>query len=146
MPPSRAKTTAKIVLLAEEDVILRLGIAEHLRGCGFTVLEAAHALEARTILMAGPKIQILFSDAQLAGPESGFALAQWVRRHRPEVKVLLTATTANKIEAAGSLCTHTPNHDVKTLEARIRTMMAERARRARRPASSSAPGRRRKTS
>lgn len=146
MPRSPAKTTAKIVLLAEDDVIIRLGLAEYLRGCGFIVLEAAGALEARTILMAGPKIHILLSDAQLAGPESGFALAQWVRRHRPEVKVLLTATTANKIETAGSLCSHSPKHEVKNLETRVRTMMAERARRARKPASSAAPGRKRRTS
>lgn len=141
-----AKSQPKTVLLAEEDVIVRLGLADYLRHCGFVVLEASGASEARTILLAGPKIDILLSDAQLAGPENGFALAAWLRRHRPSVKVLLTATTASKIEAAGSLCTHVPHHEVKGLEAHIRTMMSERARRSRRPASSAAPGRRRNTS
>lgn len=144
--PSTKSQTAKTVLLAEDDVIVRLAVAYYLRHCGFVVLEASGALEARSILLAGPKVDILLSDAQLAGAENGFALAAWLRRHRPDVKVLLTATTATKIEAARSLCTHTPHHEVKTLETRIRTMMAERARRSRRPASSAAPGRRRKTS
>lgn len=140
MPKSK---TAKTILLAEDDVIVRLGVADYLRSCGFTVVEAAGALEARAILTAGPSVDILFSDAQLAGEDSGFALAQWVRRYRPAIKVLLTASTANKIEVAGSLCTHTPHHEVHALEARIRAMLAERARRGRKPAASAPPVRKR---
>jgi len=142
--PSPKNKTAKAILLVEDDVIIRLGLAEHLRECGFTVLEAAGAHEARTILVAGPSIDILLSDAQLAGPDTGFALAQWVRRHRPQVKVILVATTAHKVEAAGALCRHTPRHDANTLDARIRAMMAERARRMRPPAATAGTVRKRK--
>jgi len=141
------KTHSKVILLVEDDIIIRLGVADYLRGCGFSVIETSGAKEARVVLTAGPKIHILLSDAQLAGEDSGFALAQWVHKHRPDVKVLLTATTAAKIEAAGSLCSHSPQHDVQALESQIRAMMSERARRTRPPASSAvAPGRRRKTS
>lgn len=147
MASPKPKTAHKVILLVEDDIIIRLGVADYLRGCGFVVLEASGSKEARTIIIAGPKFDILLSDAQLAGDDSGFALAQWLRQHRAEVKVILAATTASKIEAAGSMCTHTPHHDPKQLEARIRTMMSERARRSRPPASSAvAPGRRRKTS
>jgi len=142
--PSPKNKTAKAILLVEDDVIIRLGVAEHLRACGFAVLEAAGAHEARTILVAGPPIDILLSDAQLAGPDTGFALAQWVRRHRPNVKVILVATTSHKIEAASSLCSHTPNRDGQSLETRIRTMMAERARRLRPPAATAGLLRRRR--
>jgi len=136
-----------VILLVEDDIIIRLGVAEYLRGCGYQVLEASGSAEARTVIVAGPKFDILLSDAQLAGEHSGFALAQWVRKHRPGVKVMLTATTAAKIEAAGEFCSHSPRHDTKKLDTKIRAMMSERARRARPPASSAvAPGRRRKTS
>lgn len=147
MASAKPKKTHKVILLVEDDIIIRLGMAEYLRACGFGVIEASGSKEARTIIIAGPKFDILISDAQLAGEDSGFALAQWVRQHRTAVKVILTATTAGKIEAAGAMCTHTPHHDAKQLEARIRAMMSERARRARPPASSAvAPGRRRKSS
>lgn len=137
----------KVILLVEHDIIIRLGVAEYLRGCDYAVIEASGSKEARTVIVAGQKFDILLSDAQLAGEYSGFALAQWLRTHRPEVKIVLTATTAAKIEAAGSFCSHSPQHDTKHLETRIRTMMSERTRRARPPASSAvAPGRRRKTS
>jgi DNA-binding NarL/FixJ family response regulator len=33
----------------------------------------------------------MFSDIQMAGSMDGAALAQWSRRERPEVKVLLTS-------------------------------------------------------
>ena len=52
-------------------------LADHLRGCGLNVLEAASAEEAKTILLAGAKVDFMLADAQLAGPVSGFALAQW---------------------------------------------------------------------
>jgi DNA-binding response OmpR family regulator len=144
--PSKTKQDKRAILLVEADVLIRLALSEHLRGCGFTVLEAAAAEEARAILLAGPAIDILFSDAELGAGESGFALAQWVRRHRPNVRVTLAATIAHKIEAAASLCTHSPRHDAATLEARLRAMLAERARRSRRPASSASPSRKRKLS
>lgn len=145
--PTQTKQTKKAILLAEADVIIRLALAEHLRGCGFAVLEAAGAQEARAILLAGLAIDILLSDAQLGeADDSGFALAQWVRRHRPKVHIILAARTANKVEAAASLCTHSPAHDAATLEARLRSMLAERARRLRRPASSASPARKRKLS
>ena len=142
---AQPKTHQQNILLVEDDVVLRLGIAGHLRGCGFLVLEASGSKEARHILQAGPRIDILMSDAQLAGADSGFALAQWVRRYRPNVKVLLTSSTANKVETAGSLCSHRPRHDVKRLEARLHEMMSQRARR-KPPASAAAGPAKRKSS
>lgn len=145
MASPNSKTAQTVILFVEDDIIIRLNVADYLRQCGFAVIEASGSKEARTIIIAGLKFDVLLSDAQLAGEDSGFALAQWVRRHRPNVKVILTATTAAKIEAAGSFCTHSPRHDVQRLESRIRVMMSERARRTRPPASA-ASGRRRKSS
>lgn len=142
MPRKAAKRTAeKTALLAEEDVIVRLGLSDYLRTCGWTVLEAATAEEAKAILVAGPKIGVMISDAELAGEESGFALATWVRRHRPGVRVILAAALATKTEAVTGLC---DRDDEGVLRARIRAMFAERARRMRKPTSGQALGPRRR--
>ncbi|WP_395647856.1 response regulator [Terricaulis sp.] len=124
------KRAARTVLLAEQDVIIRLGLATYLRTCGWAVLEAATAEEARAILVAGPAISVLISDAELAGGETGFALATWVRRHRPGVRVILAAALATKTEAVSGLC---DRDDEGVLRARIRAMFAERTRRMRKP-------------
>lgn len=144
---SKAKTKAQRILLAEEDVIVRMGLAEYLRDCGLVVLEAATSQEAKAILQAGPPIDVFFSDAQLAGTESGFALAQWVRRNRPGVAVVLGVSLDNKTAAALELCCppdRRKGSDGPALAAKIRTMMAERRRRTR-PQQSAVPLRRRRS-
>lgn len=95
---------AQSVLITEDDVITRLCLAEYLRSCGFAVIEAAGAEEAKIVLRDGPRVDVLLADAQLAGSTSGFALAQWARRYRPHVDVVLAGTLAHKADAAANLC------------------------------------------
>lgn len=142
MPTSKSKANKLTILIAEEDVIVRFALAEHLRGCGQTVVEAADAKEARAIFLAGPKIDILLADAQLAGPISGFALAQWVRKSRPGVAVILTGPLSSKAQACHDLCERVGKHktlrDASGLADRIHSMQAERDRRSRKPPSEAA--------
>ncbi len=134
MPDTKRKT----ILLAESEVVTRLALAEYLRGCGLKVLEATSGAEAKAVLQAGFDVDVLFSDAELAGPDSGFALAQWVRRYRRHVQVILTGSVAHKAQSAVSFCSD-PDADADSaaLAARIHAMAAELRRRSR-PATSSA--------
>ncbi len=130
-------STKTNVLLVEADVLVRYALAEHLRACSITVSEAACTDDARAILIAGPEISVLFSDMQLAGEDSGFVLAQWVRRHRPAIRAVLTGSVASKAQAvtafAASVPDCPPNGDATLLEARLNAMMAQRKRRLRAP-------------
>lgn len=137
------------ILLVEADVIVRFAIADHLRACDFMVIEAASADDARAILVAGPKVNVLLSDAQLAEPGSGFVLAQWVRRHRPGVEVVLTASIESKAQAAAELVARAPECrppcDAQGLTTKISGMLAERRRRTRpQPRSAAARPRRKR--
>ena len=137
MPTTAPRKTQQKILLAESDVIVRLGLTQHLRACEFVVLEASNAPEAKTILQTGHACDVLICDPQLAGDVSGFAVAQWVRRHRKKTKVVLVATLQAKALAVVELCGSTPDsaqHDASGLSEKIWLMQAERARRARRPA------------
>lgn len=136
------KEAKRTILLAEAAVIVRLAIGDFLRACGHRVLEAASAEEAKAILQAGIEIHAVISDAELAGGESGFALAHWVRRYRPQIAVTLARTVSAKTQAANELCSQPPC-DVAVLASRIRALTAERKRRAR-PISSPVTARQRR--
>lgn len=132
---SSSKTVNKpTALLVEDDVVVRLLLADYLRSCAYTVIEAVDAHEAKAVLQAGPPVEVVLADAELAGEESGFALAQWIRRYRPHVGVLLLSSVASKAQAAHALCERKTGEapgDPAALEARIKAMMAARRRRAR---------------
>lgn len=125
---------ALAVLLVETDVLVRFAIADYLRACTITVIEAAGADDAKAILVAGPECAILLSGAALA-EGSGFALAQWVRRHRPRMEVILTASSASKAQAASDIAARDPAcrppGDAAQLTAKLNALLAERKRRLR---------------
>lgn len=129
MPAAKEKN--HVVLLTEKDVIVRFAIAQHLRLCGWSVIEAASAREAMAIFMAGAKVDVLFCDAQLAEGATGFALAQWVRSNRRNVEILLTGGVLGKAEAAEQLCSRRngkPAAHADRLADQIKSMMAARER------------------
>jgi CheY-like chemotaxis protein len=118
------------VLVVEDEVLIRWVIAEHLRGCGYRVIEAGSGDEAIEILRrTALTIDVVFSVVRMPGTIDGFALAQWVRKQRPGIKVVLTSGIAKAADAAQALCIEgsvvpKPYSPVE-LERRIRTLLAQ---------------------
>jgi DNA-binding NtrC family response regulator len=78
------------ILIVEDEVLVRWAIADYLQDCGFKVLSASSAEEAIDALRQyALEIDIVFSDVRMPGPMDGFGLAAWIRKHRPEVAVIL---------------------------------------------------------
>ncbi len=96
------------ILLLENEVLIRMPLAEYLRDCGYRVLEATTVAEAQAVLNAGMRVDLVFSKVRLAGSQNGFTLANWVRRHHRSTKVLLAASVANAAEKAADLCANGP--------------------------------------
>lgn len=78
-------------LVAEDEVILRMNLCEHLREAGFHVLEAANGEEARKIMSAIDHVDVVVSDVHMEQREAGFALAGWLAQHFPSTPVILTS-------------------------------------------------------
>src|SRR5262245_41278519 len=93
-----------VILVVEDEVLVRSIVAAYLSECGFDVIEASGADEAVRVLQADVAIDIVFSDVNMPGSMDGFGLAQWVRRERPWLKVILTSGAARTAKAAGDLC------------------------------------------
>jgi DNA-binding NtrC family response regulator len=79
------------VLIIEDDFLVRAAAVAHLEESGFSIVEAQTADEAMAILRDDRSIAAVFSDVQMPGSMDGVALAQWLARTCPHVKVLLTS-------------------------------------------------------
>ncbi len=125
---SGASSTQPGVLIVESDVIVRTAVAAYLRECGYRVAEAGNSGEAKHILESGIAIDVLFTVVELPDEQDGFALATWVRREKPGIKVVLTSGVARAAAQAGELCEHGPvlakPYDHVSLERHIRRLLA----------------------
>ena len=82
-----ARGTA-VVLVVEDELPIRLVIADVLSDLGYTVLEAGDGGSALKILEAGTLIDLLITDVGLPGGTNGRQLADTARQRRPDLKVL----------------------------------------------------------
>lgn len=80
-----------VVLLVEDEFLVRFSIADELRGAGLTVIEAADATEAWTYLKSGGRADLVFSDIQMPGGMSGIDLAHRLRADYPTIPLILTS-------------------------------------------------------
>jgi CheY-like chemotaxis protein len=101
--PARAEG-APTVLVIDDEILVRVVIADYLRDCGYRVLEAGNAEDAVAILSSKLKVDIVFTDLELPGHSSGLELARWIRRRHPDVRVIVTSGVYSSAELAGELC------------------------------------------
>ena len=118
------------LLLVETDILVRHPLAEYLRDCGYDVVEAAGAVEARQFLgNAHSGVAVMLVDVSEAG---GFELSRWVRQHHPEIDVLRAGTVSAAIAQAADLCDRPPDlakpYDPRLVEERIKQLLAARSR------------------
>jgi len=78
------------ILVAEDEALVRLMLADGLREHGLQVIEAVDADEALSIL-SGMPIDAVVVDLHMRGFKDGLAVAQYVRRHGPTVPVILAS-------------------------------------------------------
>jgi two-component system cell cycle sensor histidine kinase/response regulator CckA len=78
-----------VVLLAEDDVLVRNLVRHTLERAGFRVLAAADGLEALTFSRQYPEhIDVLLTDVDMPHLD-GVTLAEYVKSERPEILVLV---------------------------------------------------------
>jgi YesN/AraC family two-component response regulator len=87
------------VLVGEDEVLIRRGIAEELEAAGFTAFEAANADAAILIFEAHPEIGLLFTDIDMPGSMDGMKLAAVARRRWPSVKIIVTSGYVRFLDA-----------------------------------------------
>ena len=78
-----------VILLVEDEVLVRMIAVDVLSEAGFTVLESASAEEALRLLETRPDVQVLFTDVNMPGALDGLGLAQTVHERSPGVGILI---------------------------------------------------------
>jgi signal transduction histidine kinase/DNA-binding response OmpR family regulator len=92
------------ILVVEDDDGVRAAVTDLLSELGYTVLRAANAEEALTILKAGAHVDLLFTDVVMPGNIPTRELARRAKDSRPDIRVLFTSGyTQNAIVHNGKL-------------------------------------------
>jgi DNA-binding NtrC family response regulator len=126
-------TNKPAILIVDSDILVRNPLAEYLRECGYYVLEASSASEARTIISESEaSVDAVLVD--ITGPgEGGFALASWIRADYPQLEVALAGTVDKATEKAADLCQEGPAlskpYEHQFVRDHIRRLLAARDRR-----------------
>jgi CheY-like chemotaxis protein len=87
------KFTARraVILIVEDDFLIRMHAAEMIADAGFDVIEAASADEAIAILEDRLDITVVVTDVQMPGSMDGLKLAAAIRGRWPPIKIIATS-------------------------------------------------------
>ena len=80
-----------VVLLAEDEVLIRMLTADVLVDAGYRVIEASTAEEALALLEARADVRLLVTDVKMPGKLDGLALARLVGSRWPQVGIVITS-------------------------------------------------------
>ena len=83
-PPQRA-----LAVVAEDEPLMRMEVADFLGDEGFAVSEASNAAEALAELERLGGVALLFTDIRMPGPCDGLGLARAVAERWPETRIVV---------------------------------------------------------
>jgi CheY-like chemotaxis protein len=87
-----------VVLVVEDEPLLRMMAADIVEEAGMQPVEAADADAAIEILERRTDVRILFSDIRMPGSMDGLKLADAVRTRWPAINIILTSGHCTKAD------------------------------------------------
>src|SRR5713101_1841481 len=80
-----------VVLVVEDEMLLRMRAVDMVEDAGYTSVEAVDADEAVAILESRSDIALMFTDIQMPGSMDGLKLAHTVHERWPPIKIILVS-------------------------------------------------------
>jgi CheY-like chemotaxis protein len=80
-----------VVLIVEDEMLLRMRAVDMVEDAGYIPLEAVDADEAVAILESRSDIALMFTDIQMPGSMDGLKLAHAVHERWPPIKIILVS-------------------------------------------------------
>lgn len=80
-----------VVLVVEDEPIIRMNAVAMIEDAGYDVIEAANADDAILLLETRPDIRVVFSDIEMPGSMDGLKLIHAVRERWPPAVLILAS-------------------------------------------------------
>ncbi|MGZ5874440.1 MAG: response regulator [Bradyrhizobium sp.] len=80
-----------VVLVVEDEMLLRMCAVDMVEDAGFTPVEAVDADEAVAILESRSDIALMLTDIQMPGSMDGLKLAHAVHERWPPIRIILVS-------------------------------------------------------
>ena len=80
-----------LILVVEDEALIRSCAADILEQHGYEVVEAATAADALEMLEARTDVRVLFTDINMPGKLDGMDLARLVHEHWPNIRLVITS-------------------------------------------------------
>lgn len=118
----------EIVLVVEDEPLLRMMAADIVERAGFEVVEATDAAEAVHILETRTDIRIVFTDIDMPGSMNGMRLAAAIRDRWPPIDIIITSGhfRAGELHLPGRSVFFAKPYDSVALTATLQQMAAQR--------------------
>lgn len=83
-----------VILVVDDEALLRMLAADHFTDAGYEVLEAANGAQALALLAERPDIGAVVTDVQMPGEPDGFTLSHAVREACPGCAIVVVSGRA----------------------------------------------------
>src|SRR5580698_6065956 len=100
-PKMTSERTIPVILIVEDEALVRLAAVGMLEEAGFRMIEAVNADQALELLAADSDVQLLFTDVNMPGTINGLALARQVHDRWPHIGIMVAS--ANRVPQSEDL-------------------------------------------
>jgi CheY-like chemotaxis protein len=80
-----------VVLIVEDEMVLRMRAVDMVEDAGYTALEALDAAEAVAILESRSDVALMCTDIQMPGQMDGLGLAHAVHARWPAIRIIVVS-------------------------------------------------------
>jgi DNA-binding response OmpR family regulator len=121
--PGVGASRSHVVLVVEDEVLIRMMLAEHLRASGFHVIECNTTADAVRVLRSASDVDAIVTDVRVPGEIDGIDLARLVRSDFKHVKVLLASGHLPRADDVNHDGFFRKPYDVDRLVARLNALL-----------------------
>jgi CheY-like chemotaxis protein len=124
LPAADPSGARKVILVVEDEVLIRMVVADYLRDWGYQVVEAGNADEALDHLRVMKRVDLIFSDVQMPGSMGGLELVEQVRALYPSVPIILASGHLMPAEAGETSLLPKP-YELASVVEKVRKLLPE---------------------
>ena len=89
VPSESGEDPEHTIMIVEDELLLRLDLANQLHSAGFEIIEAQSGDEAVKILATNIEVDLILTDIRMPGQVDGLGLVSFVKRQERRIKVIL---------------------------------------------------------